>query len=191
MTVIVQPITVPPPETASDVIAQHLQKLLGTMTYENFAATTDGNITLLDTVFHYRVGLFLAVPTEAIIAAGQFVKMHQIKEKAKWWVGLKVIDPDKPDECLYERQKHFPGEPLRVGVENGWCPPSLQSAGAGQNVQGTLYAQNSLMNQHGISGLGQLQAVQNPLANSKLQAQAQWAPSVPYNRPTLWGRFFT
>ena len=100
MTVIVQPITVPPPETASDVITQHLQKLLGTLTYENFAATPDGNITLLDTVFHYRVGLFLAVPTEAIIAAGQFVKMHQIKETAKYWTGLKVIDPDKPDDCL-------------------------------------------------------------------------------------------
>ena len=29
--------------------------------------------------------------------------MHQINEKAKYWTGLKVIDPDKPDDCLYER----------------------------------------------------------------------------------------
>ena len=158
MTVIVQPITVPPPETASDVIAQHLQKLLGTLTYENFAATPDGNITLLDTVFHYRVGLFLAVPTEAIIAAGQFVKMHQIKETAKYWTGLKVIDPDKPDDCLYER--YDIGSDRRT--VNGWCPPSL-SAGVGQ--QSTLFAQNSLMVQQGIVGLGQLQAIQNSLPN--------------------------
>ncbi len=177
MTIIVQPITVPPPETASDVIAQHLQKLLGTLTYENFAATPDGNITLLDTVFHYRVGLFLAVPTEAIIAAGQFVKMHQIKEKAKYWTGLKVIDPDRPDECLYG--------------DSHWQPPNIPTTGY-SGYQQTAYAQNTLLGQqHGIAGLGQLQAQQNPLANSKLQAQAQLAPKMPYNRPTLWGRFFT
>src|SRR5580700_542500 len=108
MTVIVQPITVPPPESANDVIAQHLQKLLGTLTYENFAGTQDGEVTIYDTKFYYRVGLFLAVPTEAIIAAGQFVKMQQIKEKAKWWVGLKVIDPERPEECLYDQLLHQP-----------------------------------------------------------------------------------
>lgn len=179
MTIIVQPITVPPPETASDMIAQHLQKLLGTMTYENFAATQDGNITLLDTVFHYRVGLFLAVPTEAIIAAGQFVKMHQIKDKAKYWTGLKVIDPDKPDDCLYEQH---------------WHPPQAMAAGGYQGYgQSTLSAQNSLVSQHGIVGLGQLPAHQNPSANQGLQS---WGAPINKNynpvqpNPSLWKKMF-
>ena len=169
MTVIVQPITVPPPETASDVVAQHLQKLLGTLTYENFAATPDGNITLLDTVFHYRVGLFLAVPTEAIIAAGQFVKMHQIKEKAKYWTGLKVIDPDRPDDCLYERYNvNFD----RLEQDH-WCPPSLQSE------------------RQGIAGLSNWGQLNLPLAQRlHAAAQQQAAPNSPYSPPTLWGKIF-
>ena len=179
MTVIVQPMTMPPPETASDVIAQHLQKLLGTLTYENFAATSHGNITILDTTFYYRVGLFLAVPTEAIIAAGQFVKMHQIKEKAKYWTGLKVIDPDKPDDCLYERYSvNFDT------LEKGWCPPAL---GAGQGTSpGTIYVQQSVLTHHGIAGIGQSGQPQWP----NTAAQQKATPTIPYSPPTLWGKIF-
>lgn len=135
MTVIVQPITPPPADSAGEVITQYLQKLLGTLTFENFAATQDGDITIYDTVFHYRVGLFLAVPTEAIIAAGQFVKMNQIKERAKWWLGLKVIDPEQPDKCLYD------------GILR-WQPPSV----LGQSIANTLQAQQTLLAQQGILG---------------------------------------
>jgi hypothetical protein len=172
MTVIVQPITVPPPESASDVIAQYLQKLLGTLTYENFAGTQNGEVTIYDTKFYYRVGLFLAVPTEAIIAAGQFVKMHQIKEKAKWWTGLKVIDPERPDECLYG---------------TNWCPPSIPTQGPlGYSTQ---YTQQSLLAPNGLAALGQWKQP-NPALNQRLHAAAQLPSITPYSPPTLWGKIF-
>jgi hypothetical protein len=187
MTIIVQPITVPPPESASDVIAQHLQKLLGTLTFEHFAVFPTGEITIYNTTFYYRVGLFLAVPTEAIIAAGQFVKVHQIKEKAKWWVGLKVIDPERPEECLYDQFLHQPNINLASIPTKGWHPPSLN---AGQSTQqSTVYAQNSLMLQSGIAGLGQLQAIPNPLANQKPQGLIQPLPPKPLN-PSIWQTLF-
>jgi hypothetical protein len=148
-------------------------------------------VTIYDTKFYYRVGLFLAVPTEAIIAAGQFVKMHQIKEKAKYWTGLKVIDPDRPEDCLYDQLNFQPNINLQSIPTKGWCPPSL-SAGVAQ--QNTLYSQQSLLAQQGILGgnpLGQY-GQPNPALSQRLHAavQQQPPPNIPYSRPTLWGKIF-
>lgn len=53
--------------------------------------------------FYMRVGLHLGRPTQAIFSNGKFLRIR--REKRFDGCDFKKIDPNKPDECLYEEYK--------------------------------------------------------------------------------------
>lgn len=53
--------------------------------------------------FYMRVGLHLGRPTQAIFSNGKFLQIR--REKRFDGCDFKKIDPNKPDECLYEEYK--------------------------------------------------------------------------------------
>jgi hypothetical protein len=208
MTVIVAPTEPLTMHTSDDVISAYLSDLLGTLSFESFEAAENATITLMKTKFYLRIGVFLGVPSKAIIAEQQFVKMQHCDGYDK--ADLKVLDPKDPNTCLY-------GD----GTDWGhWRPPYRAPAGyAGLQQFGSTYAQNSLMAQQGISGLQQLQGqsfggpnpawpahkawYQNQAKLLKAQAQAQMysaqpsklgvgvpQQSPPIQKPSAWQTLF-
>ena len=89
------------PETSDEVISDYLTELLGTLTFKHFEAITSGEVTLLGTTFYMRIGTFLGVPTQAIIAEEQFVKMQQRTDIDTTRYELKPLDPKDPSSCFY------------------------------------------------------------------------------------------
>jgi hypothetical protein len=176
MTEEVQPLEAPPDESPGFVVRDYLTKVLGTLTFENFAPVPNGNITICGILFHYRVGLFLGVPSQAIVACGQFVKLQQSREKAQHWTNLKVLEPELPEKCLYQ---HFPGSPDR------WEPPSKESPAAAilqqlatmQQAQAAQLKQAAMQNPLYQGGLGQ--GLMQPLFQGT-QATPQQPPPRSY-----------
>ena len=102
MTIIVKPEIVPTAETSDQVIGDWLERLLGTLSYPQFETVKDGNITIMQTKFSMRVGKWLGRPTQAIMAHGQFVKLHTFIDVKHNKENLKLLNPDRPDDCLYD-----------------------------------------------------------------------------------------
>jgi hypothetical protein len=83
--------------------------------------------------FYMRVGLHLGRPTQAIFSHGKFLRIR--REKRFEGCDLKKIDPNKPDECLYEEFQQaepqlnlFPGA-LQGGANWGNIYPTVTSTG--------------------------------------------------------------
>ena len=70
-------------------------------TWEMFEAQKDGNLRIGGYIFSMRVGLHLKRPTQAIMGAGQFIKMRSAGNATGRT--LKVLDPTMPDRCIYGR----------------------------------------------------------------------------------------
>jgi hypothetical protein len=104
------------PETSDDAITDYLTDLLGDLPFEAFEQAPLGNITLLGTKFSMRVGVFLSMASQVIIAQQQFVKMRHVQQYDKR--ALKVIDPKEPDKCLY-----WAGGEGQAGAGPTWEPP--------------------------------------------------------------------
>jgi hypothetical protein len=117
--------------------------LLGDLPFEAFEQVPTGEITLLGTKFAMRIGVFLGMASQVVIAQQQFVKMRHVQKYDKR--ALKVLDPKEPDSCLYQC-----GGVGQYGAGPTWQPPPYfdpelkkQALGAlGQspftNVPGTL-----------------------------------------------------
>lgn len=167
MTVIVKPRI---PETSDDLITDYLTDLLGDLPFEAFQTVPTGNITLLGTQFHMRIGKFLGQPSQAIIAQQQFVKMRHVDKYDKR--SLKVIDPKEPDSCLYQS-----GGVGQAGAGPTWCPPPFVDEEEQQKQIALLQArmqaaaQAQMYRQYGQGNLGgqglsqQLTPTNNPLGN--------------------------
>jgi hypothetical protein len=104
------------PETSDDAITDYLTDLLGDLPFEAFEMNPTGNIILLGTKFSMRIGVFLGMPSQAIMAQQQFVKMRHVQKFDKR--ALKVLDPKEPDRCLYKL-----GGVGQYGVGSTWQPP--------------------------------------------------------------------
>jgi hypothetical protein len=99
MTVIVKP-RAAPVDTSDEVITAWLNKLLGSVSWQQFEATEDGNLTILNTKFSMRIGIFMTMPTQAIFAQGMFLRMRHRKEfDVK---DLRTLIADNIDGCLYK-----------------------------------------------------------------------------------------
>ncbi len=68
-------------------------------TWEMFEAKQRGELVIGGYTFAMRVGLHLKRPTQAIMAAGQFVRMRSAGNATGR--DLKVLDPAMPGNCLY------------------------------------------------------------------------------------------
>ena len=104
------------PETSDDAITDYLTDLLGDLPFEAFEMNPTGNIILLGTKFSMRIGVFLGMPSQAIMAQQQFVKMRHVQKFDKR--ALKVLDPKEPDSCLYQC-----GGVGQYGAGPTWQPP--------------------------------------------------------------------
>jgi hypothetical protein len=99
MTIIVKP-RAAPVDTSDEVITAWLNELLGSVSWQQFEATEDGNLTILNTKFSMRIGIFMTVPTQAIFAQGVFLRMRHRKEfDVK---DLYTLIADNIDGCLYK-----------------------------------------------------------------------------------------
>jgi|HubBroStandDraft_4_1064222.scaffolds.fasta_scaffold145498_2 hypothetical protein len=99
MTVIVKP-RVAPVDTSDEVITAWLNELLGSVSWPQFEATENGNLTILNTKFSMRIGIFMTMPTQAIFAEGMFLRMRQRKEFDT--KDLRTLIADNIDSCLYK-----------------------------------------------------------------------------------------
>jgi hypothetical protein len=99
MTVIVKPRKAPT-GTSDEVITAWLNELLGSVSWPQFEATENGDLLILNTKFSMRIGTFLGVPSQAIIAQGQFLRMQHRKD----FIGFQELVPliaEAPDKSLY------------------------------------------------------------------------------------------
>jgi hypothetical protein len=99
MTVIVKP-RAAPVDTSDEVITAWLNELLGDVSWSQFEATERGDLTILNTKFSMRIGIFMTMPTQAIFAQGIFLRMRQRKEFTV--KDLKTLIADNIDSCLYK-----------------------------------------------------------------------------------------
>jgi len=101
------------PETSDDAITDYLTDLLGDLPFEAFEQVPTGEITLLGTKFAMRIGVFLGMASQVVIAQQQFVKMRHVQNFDKR--ALRVLDPREPNCCLYTTGQY--------GVGPTWQPP--------------------------------------------------------------------
>ena len=180
MTVIVKPSA---PLTADDIVSEYLTRLLGTLDFVSFAQVPSGEITLLDITFKMRVGKFLGVPTGAIIAAEQFVKMKSDPSLEGYDLG--VLDPKNPDACLYDDHQG----------SKTWRPPApaAQSSPAGvQQMPSSAYGhyEYEIVGRQSSGGGGPAAYAQQAYAQAQAAAmkRAHGPPPSPlYQKPTFHG----
>lgn len=69
-------------------------------TWEMFEKQHSGDLKIGGYIFSMRVGLHLQRPTQAVMAAGQFIKMRSAGNATGR--KLKVLDPNMPNRALYK-----------------------------------------------------------------------------------------